>query len=204
MSDAPTLAELLESAIDGSISGVRVALPGRIEAYDGTTRRATVQVLIMDAYAAEDGTRTAVSLKPLADVPVVGIGSRGVRIKFPVRKGDLCMLLFSSSSIAACKATGRLADPGDDRHHHLADAIAIPWVLGFGGSPKDGDGDGDEDAMIEFTASGLIRAGGDQPLVTKAEFEAHVHTVATTGTATAQTGTAAAPLPITGTPKLRG
>lgn len=146
MSDAPTLAELLESAIAGSVSDVRTWLPGRIESYDEATRRGTVQVLVMDSYPGEDGTRTPVTHKPLTDVPVAGLGSGKRVLDYPVSRGDLCVLLFASSSIAACKATGRLGDSGDDRHHHLADAIAIPFVLGFGGSPADAT------AMIKITA----------------------------------------------------
>lgn len=198
-SKTPRLEEVLEAAIGGVLDDVRVALPGRIESYDADSRRATVQCLVMDRFVDEDGNLQAAPMAPWTDVPVALAGSGTVRIKFPIRAGDPCWVMFASSSIARCKAGDgtTVVDPGDDRHHHLADAFAIPI-------PTMAATGADDAAMIEFTDSGLIKAGGDEPLVTRSEFNAHTHTVATTGTAAAQTGTAAIPAPITGTPRLRG
>lgn len=201
MSDTPSLSDVLEAAVEGRLARARTGLPGRIQAYDATTRRATVQVLVTDGVIGEDGERRARELPAIPDVPVAAIGSRGIRIKFPIRVGDPCWLMFSSSSIARLKATGRLGDPGDDRHHHIADAVALPLVFGFGDAPQDGDGDGDEDAMIEFTTSGLIRAGGDEPLVTRSELLNHTHaSFGAPPTEIAPSG----PTPFPGTGKLRG
>lgn len=127
----PTLAEVLEAAVAGALDDARVVLPGRIESYNSSTRRATVQVLPMDGFVGEDGARRAVAAATLQDVPVGFVGSGSIRIGFDPSPGDQCWLLFASSSIAKLKATGRIApyDPGDDRHHHIADAIAIPWVV---------------------------------------------------------------------------
>lgn len=189
MSDVPTLSEVLDAAIRGGLDDVRVCLPGKITAYDAATRRATVQVLAMDGYTGEDGARKTSTLPPLTDVPVAHYGSGAVRIKVPVRAGDRCWLMFASSSIARLKAgaTG-VYDPGDDRHHSLADAIALPLVV---------VGEDEADAMIEFTST-EIRCGGTEPLVTKAEFEAHTHPDPASGFTGPPTD------PITGTSKLRG
>lgn len=185
----PTLPEVLEAAIDAALTGARTSLPGQIQSYDSTTRRATVQMLIMEAHIDADGERIVEAIAPFTDIPVALSGSGSVRIKFPIAPGDLCWLLFSSSALAVFKSTGRLSDPGDDRHHHDADVIALP-VVTIGG-------DVESDAMIEFTDTGLIRAGGDNPLVTKAEFDSHTHPAP--GGATSPPTT-----PATGTPRLRG
>lgn len=173
--DAPSLTDVLEAAIRGALLGARVSLPGRIEAYDSDTRRATVQPLVMDGSINEDGERKTIAIAPITDVPVAFMGSGAIRIKMPVRVGDPCWLTFSSSALARWKSTdGRtVVDPGDDRRHHAADAIAIPLVT---------VGDGVEDeVMIEFTDDGLIRAGGDEPLVTRKEFLGHTHATAPLG-----------------------
>ena len=170
----PTLSEVLEAAIDGKLDDVRVSLPGRIESYNAERRRATVQVLIMDRHVDGDGVQRAVSIAQLTDVPVAHLGMGTVRIKFPIRSGDPCWLSFASSSIAKLKAAARavVVDPGDDRHHHLTDAIAEPWSY---------LAEDEDEAMIEFTLDGKIRAGGDEPLMTRAEFLSHGHASAAPG-----------------------
>lgn len=125
LGDTPRLEEVIDLALEGALAGVRTALPGRVEAFDKATRRATVQILIQDGDIDEQGERLTTRIKPMTDVPVMFVGSGAPRYAFPVRKGDLVLVLFASSSIAAWKERGELVDPGDDRHHHEADAIAL-------------------------------------------------------------------------------
>lgn len=192
------LAELIDTALDDRQSGIRVALPGRIESYDRASRRATVQILVQDGHVDGDGERQITTIPPLTDVPVMFIGSNTVRIQFPIRPGDQCLVLFSSSSIAKWKSLGDIADPDDDRRHHVADAIAIPGLFG-GGNPAD-DG-----VMIEFTDDGLINAGGTDPLVKRSEFLAHTHATAGTGTPSPPiSGPPGSAATFPGTGKLRG
>lgn len=150
--DSPSLEDLLEVAIAGTLAGVRVALPGRIDSYDALTRRASVQILVQDGDIDETGERITTTIKPLSDVPVMRVGSGVERFKFPVRKGDLCLLVFCSSSIAAWKARGALVDPQDDRHHHEADAIAITGLF-VSGTDTPG-------ATVEITDQEILNLGG--------------------------------------------
>lgn len=150
--NTPALEDVLEAAISGTLAGVRVALPGRIESYDSATRRASVQILVKDGDIDETGERITTTVGPLSDVPVMRVGSGIERFKFPVRSGDLCLLLFCSSSIAAWKARGALVDPEDDRHHHEADAIAITGLF-VGGSDTPG-------TFIEITDQEILNLGG--------------------------------------------
>lgn len=196
--DDPTLGDLFEAAKRKALSGLRTWLPGEIRSYDADSRRATVQVMVPDGWIDEVGERQTSTLKPMTDVLVAPCGSGSTRVKFPIRPGDPCIVLFSSSCLTAYKATGRLLDPGDDRHHHEADALAIPMPRVVGAV--------ENEAMIEFTDSGLIRAGGDEPLVTRAEFLSHGHPTAGTGPVSAPVTAAPAGSAVTfpGTPVLRG
>jgi hypothetical protein len=201
MSDSltPKLSEVLDAAIEGALEGVRVALPGRIEHYDKDTRRATVQLLVQDGHVDGDGERQTTTIAPLTDVPVMMHGSGTVRVKIPIRVGDPCWVLFASSSIAKVKTTdgATVIDPADDRHHHESDAVVIPI-------PSLAAGSADDDAMIEFTDDGLIKAGGDEPLVKRSEFLAHTHATAGTGTPSPPiTGPAGSAATFPGTGKLR-
>lgn len=196
--DSPTLGDVFDAAFRKALRGLRVAMPGEIRSYDASTRRATVQPMIPDGWIDEDGERQATTLRPLTDVPVAQTGSGSVRVKFPIRPGDPCWLIFSSSCLTAWKASGRLLDPGDDRHHHEADAIAIPIARVTGSPPED-------DTMIEFTDDNLIRAGGDEPLVRRSEFLGHTHATAGTGTPSPPiSGPPGSAATFPGTDKLRG
>lgn len=195
--DNPTLEDLLDAAIEAALRDVRVWLPGEIRSYDSGTRRAVIQVMIPDGWIDEAGQRQSTTLRPFTDIPAALTGSGSTRVKFPIKPGDPCLILFSSSCITAYKATGRLVDPKDDRHHHEADAFFVPMPRVVG--PVE------DDAMIEFTDDGLIKAGGDQPLVTQAEFLAHTHATAGTGTPSPPiSGPSGSAVTFPGTPKLRG
>jgi Phage protein Gp138 N-terminal domain len=189
--DTPKFWQVLQAAVESGTRGLRTGLPGVFQSYDKNANRATVQALIPDAFYGEDGSREAQPIAIMTDVPVAQIGTGKVRIRFPIKKGDPCWLMFSSSCLVGWKQAGaRIVDPQDDRRHHEADVVAWPSVFI---DPTD------DDAMIEFTDDGHIKAGGNEPLVTKADFDAHVHTSAASGSPTSPPTIAA-----TGTSKLRG
>jgi len=154
MSDSltPLLHEVIDAALDDRIDGLRAALPGRIESYDKATRRATVQLLVMDAHVDGDGERQTTVIAPLTDVPTMRVGSGTERFRYPVRAGDRCLVSFSSSSIAKLKSVDDVVDPDDDRHHHEADGIAIPGLF-F-------DGDDQAGTFIEIDDQDVLNLGG--------------------------------------------
>lgn len=194
--DEPSLSDVLNTAIDAALAGVRTNLPGEVQSYDADKHTATVKIMIPDPFLDEVGGRRPQAIAILPDVPVAHVGFGSIRIKIPVKAGAQCWLSFSSSCLTGYKASGgKFVDPKDDRRHHEADVIVLPFSS---------VGLSEDLAMIEFTEDGLVKIGGSNALVTKDEFNNHTHTVATTGTAAAQTGTAAIPTPITGTARLRG
>lgn len=146
------LIELIDTALDDRQSGLRTALPGRIEGYDKASRRATVQLLVQDGHVDGDGERQATTIPPLTDVPTMRVGSGIERFKFPVRAGDRCLVAFSSSSIAKLKSVDDVVDPDDDRRHHEADGIAIPGLF-LGGTDPDG-------TFIEIDDQEILNLGG--------------------------------------------
>ncbi len=168
----PTLAEALTGALDSRLSDVFTALPGRVEKYSSSTRRADVKPLIKRTTLDEEGNRIAESLPVITDVPVMFPGSGGVRVSFPVAVGDVVLLVFASASLDKWLDRGGEVDPLSDRRHSLSDAIAIPGLTAR---------TSDADPMIEFTSNGQIHAGGSEPLVLRSEFLAHTHATAGTG-----------------------
>jgi len=192
----PSLADVLRGTISDELSGVHVAIPGRVTAYSASRARASVQPLIRRGYTDEAGERQSERLPVVVDVPVVFPGSGPYSLKFPIGVGDTVLLVFASASLDKWLAIGGEVDPVDDRRHSLSDAIAIP---GLRARPHSAD----PAHAIEFTAT-EIRVGGNSGLVTRDEFNSHTHTVATTGSSSSQSGTAAAPSPVAGTQVLKG
>ena len=166
-------------------------LPGRVERYDADSCRASVQLLILEGYQDEDGERRTEPLPVITDVPVQFPGAGAIRIKWPIAIGDFVTVFFASRAVGEwLESTGGLIDPVDDRDHDLSDALAVPGLLPFSRVSNAG-------AMIEFTST-EIRCGGTNRLVTKAEFDAHIHNDPTSGVTSAPT------IAATGTAKLRG
>lgn len=128
----PNLADAIMAAMDARLWRVRVALPGRVDAFDPTTQKADVQPLIMEEYPDEQGNRQVELLPTAVDVPVVYPGSGAFGTTFPLTVGDTGLLVFCSSSIDAWLVNGGQVDPGDNRRHTLSDAVFYPGLRDFG------------------------------------------------------------------------
>lgn len=124
---SPELDTLLELAGIAFRAELRVSLPGKIMAYDADTQMASVKPLIMDVHIDAAEKRQTVGIPEVHGVPVFHMGTPRGRITFPVKKGDLCWLMFTSSSIKRwLKTNGSTdTDPGNTRHHDINDAFAL-------------------------------------------------------------------------------
>jgi hypothetical protein len=171
-------------------------LPARIDSYNSTTNRARIQILIYDDYEDEEGERKIEAFPALDDVPVGWLSLAGrFCFRSTVAKGDEGIYMMPARPTAKWMQTGGMVDPEDDDHHPLDGGVFLPYRVSVGGR--------NADPMIEITAS-EVKIGGNNSLVTTDEFNNHTHAVATTGTASAQSGTAAIPTPVLGTQKLKG
>jgi Phage protein Gp138 N-terminal domain len=207
----PDLATVITAATAAALKGARVALPARVETYDATTQKVSVQPLIFEGFNDETGTRQSERLPVIADVPVVFPGAGGFRVTFPVAVGDTVLLVFASSSIDRWLALGGEVDPLDDRRHHISDAIAIPGLRDFAhplaAAPTSTMSLGkDGGPTIEISASD-IKAGGSQLLALLSDisslittFNSHTHLASGGATSVPSAPAAAA----TGTAVLKG
>ena len=123
------LSSLIKEAILEVKQSIRVCLPGRIENYDADTHLATVQPLLkVKLYQRKES-----ELLPFIHrVPVTHPRTSTSIIRLPVKKGDICTLIFSDRSIENFIAgDGEEKDPLDKRMHNISDAYAI-----LGGYPE--------------------------------------------------------------------
>lgn len=129
MSDrSPTLAGVVNKAIEAAMRRTNVMRPGRVERVDLTTQLLDVQPLVGEVYEAEDGTITHEHLPLITNVAYACMAGGGLRMTFPVSVGDTVMLVFADRSIDAWQATGIKSLPEDQRRHHFSDAIAVPCI----------------------------------------------------------------------------
>jgi hypothetical protein len=183
MTATPTWATTLRNLIASSQAGVFTALPGVVEEFFEDTKSARVRPSVMRISRSADGERETSEFPPINRVPVIFPGSGGVRVKFPVSRGDHVLLLFSHSALDNWLETGRVLDQGDDRHHDINDCVAIPGIQPFSSA-------GDADTIIEFTSLGeILLGGGSEPTFKALTYGTAFNTlIAAIATAAAGTG----------------
>ena len=190
--NTPTLANALLGFFQGQCSGMYTSMPGRVETYDASTLKASVKPLIQRTYADESGEFQSESLPVIDSVPVLFQGAGGMRITFPVAKGDIVLLMFANNSLDRWLAIGGEVEPQDERRFALSDAVAIPGLSDFKNAKS-------ADASALVLEGSDIRLGSPSatdPLVTKsvldaafAKYDLHVHTQVTSlGVPTVPTG----------------
>lgn len=148
--ETPDLPDVFDSAVGRILSGVNTSCPGVIVAYDDSTLRAAVQPSIKRRFQNEEGEYVVQKLPVINEVPVIFPGSGERRVKFPVKKNDTVLLIFSQSSLDKWLETGGIVDPEDGRRHSLEDAVAIPGLMN---KAKDAA------ALIEFD-NAFVHVGG--------------------------------------------
>ncbi len=153
----PELENVLRMFGESILFGVRVSMPGRITAYDADLQKCSVKPLIKDARLDEKDERVAQSLPEVHGVPVIHFGPARGRITFPVAVGDLCLIMFCSSSIDRWLLVGGEVDPGDDRRHDLNDAVALVGLHNFKSIPTEAP----TDALVLHAGLGIVvKIGG--------------------------------------------
>lgn len=136
-SEIPTFQEVIRSHVFDVLEDVRTCTVASVVSYDHANNRATVQPLIRHAYYDEAGDRKTERAAAIPSVPVFFNGIGKNRITFPVKSGDIVLVLFADRSLDKWKPHGGEVDPGDDRMHCYSDAIAIAGAFDFAHVPTD-------------------------------------------------------------------
>lgn len=172
MSDVPrdpSLETVFAAHRNGVLQSMLGCLPGVIVSYDAATGSASVQPSIMEASIGEGDTRVAAPMPVINDVPVWAFGTAQVRIKLPLTAGDPVLIVWAGRSLQTWKQTsGGTVDPGDDAAFDYNECFCFPGRPSLSSYSQ-------SSAQIEFTAN-TVQIGGSNPLVTKSDFDAHLHT----------------------------
>lgn len=190
----PSLSQVIQNHLGHAFARMHVSMVARVEKYDASKQSVDVQPLVKErALDPESDEIVATRLPVITNVPLMFPGVGNCAITFPVNVGDTVLLVFSDYSLDVWLSQGGEVDPLDTRSHHLSDAVAIPGVRSFS-APMTGIDTthtviGQQGGTSDFVA--LAQKVDDAVTSIKTWLTTHTHTVATTGTSTAQSGTAA-------------
>jgi hypothetical protein len=201
----PTWQEVIAEAIESRLLELHTAIPGKVISYDAAKQTAEVLPVVQRADPNEEGGRTLTRLPVIPNVPVQWPRGGTYALHLPLAKDDHVLLVFSESAIGHWRASGEVAPPGDLRRCSIGYPIAIPGIAPDAVPIADPGTSGE---AVLTVGAGVFRIGGASAelvalanLVQQAldaiqqKFDAHTHVVATTGSATAQSGNAAAVIP---------
>ena len=116
-----------------SKNSLHTAMPGVVDSYDATTRRARVRpalrLVMTGARPGEDGEMMERALA--VNVPVMWSSSGGFAGMMPLNPGDRGMLLFSERGMTEFKTTGTIATPDKSRFFSESDGVFYPCDFGI-------------------------------------------------------------------------
>lgn len=130
-----TDAELLRLAIESRLGDVYTALPGRVESYDAASQTADVAPTVRRAVPTGPETPPKLEDIPvIPNVPILFPRGGAFSVTWPLEKGDHVLLVVMTYAFAQWRKSGKTADPGDLRLHHVNNAVAIPILAPNGGA----------------------------------------------------------------------
>lgn len=125
----PDEADVLQSWLEQHSSEIRTAMPGRIVRYDATKQVADVQPLVRLPVPQPDGSVVQEDQPVVPSVPVIFPRSTAYSLTLPLTEGDTVLLVCCESAIGSWRVgSGAVSDPGDERRHHLSNAVALPGL----------------------------------------------------------------------------
>ncbi len=117
--------EVQESILAEFKKTIHTALPATIQTYDNNTKRAKVLPAINRLFTDD----TNAPLPVLSDVPVIFPSGGGFTMHFPIKSGDVVMLLFSMRGIQNFKQDYQRSNPTNE---NIADYDSPVAFAGFG------------------------------------------------------------------------
>ena len=142
---AEALVEFTEAVVEHFLWNLHTCIPAKIiEVTDYKKQKATVQPLIKERNRDADGNpRGLQDMALIQGVPIVFPSASTGALTFPIKKGDIVLLVFSERSVDnfVFSDGSSPVDPDDFRKHNYTDAIAIaglyPFSKALGIHPED-------------------------------------------------------------------
>lgn len=116
---------------------LNTSIPAIIDEFDSTTQMVSASPAIRVKYVNPDGTIQYIQCPKITNIPLALIKSSGLKITYPIEKGQNCTLIFSQRSIDNFLIEGGIQDPYDPnkgittviRCMDMSDAMCFPGVI---------------------------------------------------------------------------
>lgn len=146
--DNNSLAGSMRFAFSKMLQQINGMLPAKVIAYDRTTNRVQVQLLI--AMVTTDGSK--VSRPQIASIPVLVLGGGDCMLSFPLKENDLGWVLANDRDISLFLQSYIEAPPNTQRIKNFSDGLFIPDIMtNYTIDPEDTDN------AVFSTVDGTIR-----------------------------------------------
>ena len=190
---------------------LNTAIPAIIDEFDLTTQRVSATPAIQAKYVTPDGEVKYINYPKITNIPLALIKSPGMKITYPVKKGQNCTLIFSQRSIDNFLLDGTKPYPPEEgpdpmtaaiRCMDLTDAMCFPGVVCNNETISNYNNDAIEirnsagttkltvsENGLNFTQGGAtLEMSGDkitmtasQVIINGHDFDTHVHSGVTSG-----------------------
>jgi hypothetical protein len=125
-SDFSTLSAAMNFVLRKYLQDTDDMLPAQVIAYNRTTNRAQVQIMVPMVTT----NNQVVQRAPIASVPVLQLGGGGFVVSFPINPGDLGWIKANDRDISIFNATlNNSSGPPTQRLHKFSDAMFIPDTM---------------------------------------------------------------------------
>lgn len=150
-------AQILTDFFEKLMLDVHTTLPGRILKYEGhESRKAEVEVSVN----IPTNTGEFITVKPIANVPVVFPSVGSSSMLFPIKKGDGVLLLFSETGIGNFLNGTETTNADNYSKFKMTDCIAIPGLFSDPQVPKL-EVEVDETSLFVVNNKNVIKMGDD-------------------------------------------
>ncbi len=129
--DSPNESDVIQAWLDTRLSELHTSFPARVESYDHEKQTVSVKPQIQYPIEQPDGSIEYEELPVINSIPVLFPRTAGWFIALPFDVGDTVLIVVQELSVAHWRETQGTAPtyPGDQRRHHLANAVAIPGLF---------------------------------------------------------------------------
>ncbi len=129
--DSPDEADVITAWVQQHLSEVHTSFPARVESYDHEKQTCSVKPQIQYPIQQPDGSIEYEELPVISSVPVLFPRTAGWFIAFPFDVGDTVLVVVTELSFAHWRETAgdAVTYSGDQRRHHLSNAVAIPGLF---------------------------------------------------------------------------
>jgi hypothetical protein len=155
------------SGLLGLQADIQTSMPAIIQSFDPATQTCTAQPCLQMLVTNPDNTKKWVTIALIVDIPVVFPAGGGFTLTFPVKRGDECLLVFSSRCIDAWWVSGKISQQAELRMHDISDGFAfvgvrsIPRMIPNISTNSVQLRSDDSETYVEIAPNGLVRVQAD-------------------------------------------